>query len=65
MNLVQMVLSLEKQSVHLPVDGNLIASSKESSTYEMQQQEHLSTAHPPDSLESLLPLQKAMPCITI
>lgn len=57
-----MVLSLEKQSVHLPVDGNVTCSSKAISTYEMQQQEHL---NPPDSLESLLPLQKAMPCITI
>lgn len=56
MNLVPMILSLEKQSVHLPVDGDVITSSKEIPTYERQQQEHLSTAHPPDSLESLLPL---------
>lgn len=50
---------------HLFVDGNITASSKEISTYEMQQQEHLNTVHPPHSLESLLPLQKAMLCITI
>lgn len=56
MNLVPVVLSLEKQSVRLPVDGNVLTSSKEISTYEMQPQEHLSTAHPPDSFESLLPL---------
>lgn len=35
MNLVPMVLTLEKQSVHSPVDRNVITSSKEIFAYEM------------------------------
>lgn len=60
-----MFLSLKKQSVYRLVDGNVTAFPKEISTYETQQQEHLNTVHPPGSLESLLPLQKAIPCIIV
>lgn len=63
MNLVPMVLSLKKQSVYPPVDGNVTASSKEISIYEMQQQELLNTVHPSDSSESLVSCHFRKPCL--
>jgi len=46
MNVVPIVLTLEKQSVHSPIDRNIITSSEETSAYETYQ-EHLTTVHLP------------------